>query len=310
MKRLAWVPLAVATAACFEPAFAPVHPLDPRSTYAVSLQDVPDTLIHRNQQFRARLVLDPAFSDDLRITWQTANPALFSIGDGRYQAVEATAVPTTVRISATLGRFSDARDVVIMQRVDTLEVDCWSGNCGVVDAFGDSVVVSVRALDPSGRTVVNHPYAVANRGSIRVVTPGVLETRPVASGRYPFVARANGTSWVVLGADLGVDSLQVTVEQRTWTWTISGCPQSPVPVGATFQLSVSAPRDRNGFPIRNQAPDPQWTPGGPAFFTNAEATVAPDGSVTAIAPGLWWTDLIVPSDGGRVAGSCVFRIDP
>jgi hypothetical protein len=302
------VALLLLLVACFEPPLEHTSPFDPASGFSLTIRDLPDSVFLREAELRGRLESEPVLEREHPIVWSVNHAALVSIGGGRFSVRQSSAIPRTVHVTAALGAYRATRDIVLMQKVDTLSVTCAVQGCGTLVSLWTHTAFRVRAIDALGAPVDQYRHALVARGTLGLRDTTLFEQGNATDSIHNFVSRANGVTWFVVAADGRRDSIRVEVRQYAQTWPLL-C-NGALWVGGSDQLRSATPRDPRGYDLDIVPPELRWTPGEEvpiepwAPLIGASATVTPDGAITAHAAGMWRTEAYVPEQGGRVVGEC------
>jgi hypothetical protein len=294
-------------AACEEPPFAHTNVSDGLSEYTMTLEGIPDTLRGFGARFTAELVADPEVPSGFQRFFLSSLPTeLYPYSDGTYVGQRRSAMPVTVTVIARLGAYVRQQQVVVYSHVNAFGLTCLSDGCGPLAALGHTLDIRVAAF-VGGGAMGDLMYAFNNgRGEVVLRDTSVLEgVSWFGDGvpNYRVRARGNGESWVVFHADAARDSVLVSVRQVPVSWTV-GCPS--LVVGQSGQITATDPRDAGGRSI-DEVFEINWVRNLEAFWTG-DATVSPDGTVTALAPGTVYASGFLPAFPGRAAGTCQIEI--
>lgn len=304
----------LALPSCMDGPFERTNPFDLEAPFEIALLGIPDTLNAVGEQFRVTIDADPPLPEGiLALDWDAIGPgALVSRGDGSYYVSNlagASPSPATVRLS--IGDRVIERALIIRQRVDTLALRCIAAGCDSLTGLGALAGIYASAWDAS-QAPINGRQAAFARGTFTVRDTMVLrrELPDNEPGSVRFSARGNGVTWVVAQVDHGLDSLRMIVRQQAAQWDFA-CPVS-VPAGETDQLAITNVRDTRGAPMQIPTGPVTWTPGrdpyAGAVNGGGQATVTPDGRITGITPGYWYSEALVEG-WPYIEGGCLVRID-
>lgn len=214
------------------------------------------------------------------VTWQTGDPAIASVTDGRVEAVSNG----STTITATAGDLSASASLTVRQVAAAIST---SPSSISFEALGASQTVTASVADARG-----HPMS----GSALVWLSADSTIAHVGSGSTAesavVTARANGTSSVraALGGVFG--STAVAVSQTPVDVTVTPAEHTLVHIGQTLQLAAVV-RDGRGNLIAT--PALEWT-----SSNTSVVSVTAAGVVRAVGPG---TATVRATSGSQVAAA-------
>lgn len=239
MRRIIPLAFALFAAGCkLEPPFERASPYDADGIFVFSLEG-PDSAHHLGDKIRLTLVTDPPLPDDeFRITWvarshieclpkHSANcanlPVDLAVVGGAGQEAEFTVIDATAEyrrlvVGAFFGRVEVGRDLLIGQKVASLELSCspWTepeDDCTAPVVPATTIELHTRMRDVANNVVRRVEYAI-DRAVVTVRDPAIAT--PIApglelAGIIRLAAVSPGSTWVVTRIDEGVDSVRITV---------------------------------------------------------------------------------------------------
>ncbi len=212
------------------------------------------------------------------VFWGSDNPAIASVDqEGRV----TTHLPGAVRITAAIGLHVTALELVVLQRVDRVDV---TPSLHRLTALMDEATFAAQAVDPRGNPVSGRTIAWRSESpSVEHLGEGIF--RALAPGTASIVAEVGGKT--------GSGSIDVVQE----VVALAGLPEGPIQFtafGETRALTAD-PVDRNGFPVPGATV--QWNSSDDGVLT-----VDASGTVRAVGIGEAEIEAVSNAIRARVLG--------
>jgi hypothetical protein len=228
--------LPLAASCTMKEPFVRANPYDPDGIYMMSLTG-PDSAHAIGERFAVVLATEPALpSGDLIVHWEaypagdclpdgvpTCSPVpsivLTTAANGEFVVnTSASAKYLAVSVSVSFGDVVTGHQIMVGQKVMSLELSCspWSlpeDPCLTPIARDSIQLIHPRMRDGAGAAVRRQHYATL-RGQVTSRDPNVAGVLPQlyhAQGAARVIGVSPGTTWVVMRADEGIDSVRVTV---------------------------------------------------------------------------------------------------